>query len=44
MQAVNLAVQMRPMVTGDIHVMANPRYAYDKDRVVNTGKRQSLLL
>lgn len=30
------------MVTGDIHVMANPCYSCNTQKIVDTGKRQIL--
>ncbi|KAI9698121.1 MAG: hypothetical protein M1836_004123 [Candelina mexicana] len=37
--AVKLAVEIRPLVTGDMHVMANPCYSCNKQKIVDTGKR-----
>ncbi|KAL4864863.1 hypothetical protein BDV12DRAFT_188598 [Aspergillus spectabilis] len=37
--AVLLGLEMLPAFTGNLHVMANPEYAYSKRKVVETGKR-----
>ncbi|KAL3470487.1 aldolase [Aspergillus californicus] len=37
--AVYLGLVMLPAVSGNLHVMANPNYAYSKRKVVDTGKR-----
>ncbi|KAJ5519850.1 hypothetical protein N7463_000303 [Penicillium fimorum] len=37
--AVYLAMEIVPMVDGNMHIMANPRYSYSKQRIIETGKR-----
>lgn len=37
-QAVLLGHEMLPAFTGSLHVMANPNYAYSKQKVVDTAK------
>ncbi|KAH8693798.1 hypothetical protein BGW36DRAFT_345612 [Talaromyces proteolyticus] len=37
--AIYLTMEIYPMASGDMHVMANPWYAYSKQKVVDTGKR-----
>jgi hypothetical protein len=32
-------MEIVPMVEGNMHLMANPRYAYSKARIIETGKR-----
>ncbi|KAH8432834.1 uncharacterized protein LDX57_010463 [Aspergillus melleus] len=38
--AVYMAIEIRPFVKGDIHVMANPWYSYSKERIIATGKSE----
>ena len=40
-QMINLALSITPKITGTIHVMANPLYAYSTAKVVETGLRES---
>jgi hypothetical protein len=35
---------MLPAFTGNLHVMANPKYAYSKKKVVEMGKSKCLPL
>ncbi|KAL4885404.1 aldolase [Aspergillus karnatakaensis] len=37
--AVLLGIEMLPAFTGNLHLMSNPKYAYSKQKVVETGKR-----
>ncbi|KAI9036021.1 Transaldolase [Aspergillus affinis] len=37
--AVYMAIEIRPFVKGDIHVMANPWYAYSKEKIIAIGRR-----
>lgn len=37
-QAALLGHEMLPAFTGCLHIMANPKYAYSKDKVVETAK------
>ncbi|RAL15799.1 aldolase [Aspergillus homomorphus CBS 101889] len=37
--AILLAIQVRPFVTGNIHIMVNPNYAYYQRKTVEAAKR-----
>ncbi|KAJ5827460.1 Aldolase-type TIM barrel [Penicillium robsamsonii] len=37
--AIRLAFLIIPNITGSVHVMANPCYSYDKEKIIETGIR-----
>ncbi|KAL5336902.1 hypothetical protein BJX70DRAFT_400242 [Aspergillus crustosus] len=41
--AVFLGLEMFSAITGNLHVMSNPNYAYSRQKIVDTGKRYSIL-
>lgn len=39
---VKLALRIVPYLKGYSHIQTNPKYAYDKQKTVENGKRESI--